>query len=183
MENSETTISKRVFVGIKVTSEIASACKKLQHEIARLPVRMVRPSNIHLTLLPPWKMEDQALTEKRLEQVVPFVKSFKLQLEHIRCWPPHRQSRLVCIECLPNEDLLFLRKRLFEVFQIEDDPRPFIPHITIARFNKKEGKRHYRIDKAIRLPMQVHSVQLFEVLPTGGDYQILTSLFLRKGDR
>jgi hypothetical protein len=43
----------RVFVGLKIAPEIATELAQLAAVLEKLPVRLVKPADIHLTLVPP----------------------------------------------------------------------------------------------------------------------------------
>jgi 2'-5' RNA ligase len=46
------------FVGIKVAPDIAEELARLVEPLEHLPVRLVAPADIHLTLVPPWNETD-----------------------------------------------------------------------------------------------------------------------------
>ncbi len=174
-------VTKRVFLGIKMTEDVVTRCKTIQRALRDLPVRFVAPENIHLTLVPPWNMEDQALVEEKLAIVASQIHHFPLNLVHLTTWPMDRRRypRLVWIECTPIKALCLLRNALLESFSKETLERDFLPHITIARFNRKQTRQHYVVEQAVCLSMQVESFQLFEVPKAGGAYQILKTFFIR----
>lgn len=170
--------SQRVFVGIKVSNEIAEACAKLQAEFGDLPARLIPPEDIHLTLLPPWKMTDQSFVEDALRQAIRSIKRFTLKFKHLAYGPDNMHPRLIWIECEASDELVKLEKEILKAFGKTEDG-PFFPHVTIARLADKDmdviGLRP--IERPLALSMPVESIELF-ASPQGGEtgYRALISL-------
>ncbi len=168
----------RVFVGIKVTGQIAEACAKLQTKFAGLPTRLIVPQDIHLTLLPPWQMTDQYLTENLLRQALHSAKNFVLKLKKLTYGPNKARPRLAWIECDAPEGLIKLKKSLLETFKMTERA-PFFPHITIARFSNKDRNliKHLPLKQPLALSMPVESVELFASIHQDGiGYRVLASI-------
>lgn len=168
---------QRVFVGIKVTDEIAKACVKLQADLADLPARFIPPEDIHLTLLPPWEMEDQSLVEEKLRQAVQPVKRFVLRLKRLAYGPDNARPRLAWIECEASGELIKLKRSIFKAFGMAENVS-FLPHITIARFSNKNGDliKLRSIDRPLDLSMPAESVELFASKLGGATgYRVLAS--------
>src|SRR3989344_154674 len=108
--------SQRVFVGIKVSPEIAEACLKLQAELGNFPARFIPIEDIHLTLLPPWEMTDQELVENMLRHALKPIKRFTLKFQHLLLGPDSMRPKLIWIECEASEELIKLKKSLLTAF-------------------------------------------------------------------
>lgn len=170
-------ISKFVFVGIKATKEIIDACEDIQKSVADLPVRFVSSKDIHLTLLPPWKITDQNAVEEKLKETLFGVKKFTLEFKRLACISDNRRPRfIIWIEGIPSEELIALRKKLSDSFGVKDE-KNFTPHMTIAKSEEKTDTNNFAIltEKSLSLFMQVESVELFASPRDGSGYQIIAS--------
>ncbi len=174
---------QRVFIGIKMSEEIADACVKLQADLADLPARFIPPEDIHLTLVPPWDESDIRFAEYTLQTTLFPAKCFTLELQRLSYGPDPMRPWLAWIECAASAELVALKKELMKAFGARDSV-PFTPHVTIARFSEKDAEvlTHRPIDRSVRLSMRVDSVQFFSSPGKGGEgYTVLASLPLCEG--
>lgn len=170
--------SKRVFVGIKVSDEIAECCVKLQVGLVDLPARFIPPDDIHLTLLPPWEMTDEDSVLEQLRVALCHTKRCTLKLQRLSYGPNSMRPRLLWIECAPVSEIILLKKELSKAFAVHDRV-PFVPHVTIARFKKEDRDKlvHRPVERSVRLRMPVDSVELFQSPHRGGSgYTVLASV-------
>jgi 2'-5' RNA ligase len=169
---------QRVFVGIKVSDQIAKACMRTQAELAGMPVRCIPKNDLHLTLVPPWQMADQPIVEEKLRKAVEKTRQFKLTLDRFSLYPNAGRPRLAWITCFPSQALLALKKSLQLEFE-RDEHEKFIPHITLARFSNTKIRSLFPrpIDQAVNLSMSVQSVELFaSPSQNGHGYAVLASV-------
>ncbi|MBI2098505.1 MAG: RNA 2',3'-cyclic phosphodiesterase [Candidatus Wildermuthbacteria bacterium] len=169
--------SRRVYVGIKVTDEIAEACVKLQSDMADLPAKFIPPEDIHVTLLAPWDMVSQSFVEERLRKALRGMKRFTLKFERLAYGPSKMHPRLAWIQCTPSSETNALKKSLLAAFKTKESV-PFVPHMTIARFTAKDEEKltHRPIEKPLAWSMSVESVELFSSPHKGGaGYKVLSS--------
>ncbi len=170
--------SKRVFVGIKMSDEIAEALVALQADLADLPARFIPPEDIHLTLLPPREMTDEDYVLERLREALHHTKRFTLELLRLSYGPNNMHPWLLWVECAAVPEIILLKKELSRAFGIAD-PVSFLPHVTIARFKKEDQEKltHAHVLRPLRLSMPVESVELFQSPREGGaGYTVLESL-------
>ncbi len=171
-------MSQRVFVGISMPQEITEECMNIQAELSDLSVLFIPPTDLHLTLLPPWEMINQSLIEEKIRIALRHTKRFSLHLEHLVFGPNTMKPRFIWILCSASAELIQLKKALLLAFHISDHI-PFIPHLTLARLSQEDGKRlkHQPIKQPLKLSMPVTSVELFESPHQGGaGYKILASI-------
>ncbi len=165
----------RVFVGIDLDEDTARQCAGLQAWLPDLPGRRVQPQDMHITLVPPWNVQDLEPVEERLAAVARQTKPFPLALRRLAYGPTRQRPRLAWIECEPVEELRKLRDALADAFQVEDR-RDFRPHITIARFRKEHWKslKAHPIERQLSVQTEVTSITLFESVHRGDTtYRIL----------
>ena len=171
----------RVFVGLKMAPEVAGALARIGHELARFDVREVAADDIHLTLVPPWNEASPSGAAERLRLVAERLGTFTLAIQHVQYGPDRRRPRLLWADCLASAQLMALRQALLDTFG-QTDPRPFHPHVTLARI-RRHGRaiaRKYPIERRLSLTQQVESVELFQSPPPGqAGYRVLASGRLR----
>jgi 2'-5' RNA ligase len=186
--------SKRVFVGIKMTDDVAGECTNLRSRVGEVQGSWVSLHDVHLTLIPPWRTTDIGIVIQRIEDSVRVAHSFYLELHKLTYGPSARNKRYLWIECSSSSELTALRSSLIEALQGTDGIAPndnehggalgahstrrFLPHVTIARL--KGVDEHRRNAGNISIPlfikMPVSSVQLFESLQEGSvKYAVLHS--------
>lgn len=179
---NQSDLSKRVFVGIKAADEISDECVKLQAGLSNLPARLIRPADMHLTLLPPWQMKDQQLVERQVRRALRGIESFTLEFTLLSFGPDNIRPRLVWITGRATNEIVRLKQALDEAFGHEPTSS-FLPHITIARFAQKDRWQlvDQTIEQSISLKMPVRSIELFEsVKSNGNSYRVLTSVPISK---
>lgn len=181
MPQSETALDEhrpaRVFVGLKVAPGIAVELAQIAGELARLPIRPVPPTDIHLTLVPPWNEESipDAITKLRL--VASTCSAFPLKIQRVGYGPEPRRPRLLWADCEVSDELIALRAALLDAYGDRDE-RPFRPHLTLARIrgNGAAIARKHPMDREVALIQQVASIELFRSPPPGeSGYRVLAS--------
>lgn len=186
MTTNEQQITERIFVGIKVSPEIASVLSDMQKELQGLPVRLVRPQNMHVTVVPPWGSRDWKMDAEKIRSALlnADVRS-QMAFDRVSYGPTARYSRLVWASGPASQDLFGLKKVLANALDLAIDRPNFVPHVTIARFAEEDRKAFllHPFDRKLAISMPVHTVELLLSPRAGGDYQILESfpLFERDG--
>ena len=147
----------RIFVGLKTSPGISALCLELQK---RLPpeVRLVHPEDLHLTLLPPWEVEESELEliKTKLENVAHKTHPFEIVLEGVEFRP---DAGVIWIRCQASPELVQLKEKLSEAFYQKEE-RGFLPHITLA---KVRGTQTFTpLQTSVSGTMTVNSIQLFE---------------------
>lgn len=184
MTTSEQQTTERIFVGIKASPEIARVLTDIQKELQGLPVRLVRPQNMHVTLVPPWESRDWRTDAEKIRSVIVCADArSQVTFDRVSYGPTARHPRLVWASGPASQDLFDLKKVLTNALELTIDHPDFIPHVTIARFAEEDRKvfLSHPLDRKLAISMPVHTVELFLSPRGGGDYQILESFpLLRK---
>jgi len=170
----------RVFVGLKIASEIANQLAQYVTALEESSVRSIAPADIHLTLVPPWNEISIPDAIEKLGRVTGRFGPFWLLFRHVGYGPQPRRPRLLWADCGVSDEIAALRTALLEIFGRLDE-RPFQPHVTLARLrtNGLAIARKHPIDRALSLIQRIESIELFQSPPPGGSgYQILASLRL-----
>ncbi len=168
----------RIFVGIKVTSDIAEELAKLVQPLEGLPVRLIPAADLHLTLVPPWNEADISAAIEKLREAICGLRGFTLTFKRIAYGPTRRRPRLLWAECAPAEDALQIQALLLATFG-QSQQRPFRPHVTLARMHKigcTIASKH-PFDQTLLLSQRVESIELFRS-PRKGErgYVVLDSV-------
>jgi len=172
-------MKKRVFVGIPVSKSLSSFIYDfIKRNKGSLPsdARIIKPRNLHLTLVPPWYEEnlDSFLLnfEKKLKSMQ--IQPFKIQFTKIFPGPVKTNPRLIWIEGKPKPELLNLKSFVEGIIEKRDvEKREFIPHITIARFKSKNSCQFK--EEKIKFEETIKSFCIFEsrLSPKGANYKVL----------
>jgi 2'-5' RNA ligase len=171
----------RVFVGIKLSPEIAEPLAQLALPLERFAARLVQASNLHVTLVPPWNEDHLPETVEKLRQAVQDFPGFSLAFERIRYGPDPRRPRMLWAVCHAGAEISELKTLLLQVFQ-RTEQRPFLPHVTLARIPKygTAVARKNPLDRELAFIQRVDAVQLFRSPEPGSvGYEVLASATLR----
>jgi 2'-5' RNA ligase len=170
----------RVFVGIKVAPEIAGQLVQLLGDLHEPSVRPVAPSDMHLTLVPPWREASIPEAIEKLRLVAGGFAASRLTFRHIGYGPQPRFPRLIWVDCTARDEIAALHATLLQAYGQTDD-RPFHPHVTLARI-RGDGRRIARkhpIDQDFSLTQCIQTVELFRSpIPGETGYRILASVRL-----
>jgi len=174
------TLRRRVFVGLRIAPEIASKLAQIAAALEKLPVRLVKSADIHLTLVPPWNEASIADAIEKLGRVASRFGDFWLIFQHIGYGPQPRRPRLLWADCAATDEIAALRTALLQAYGRSDE-RPFQPHVTLARLRANGAAivRKHPIDRSLSFTQRVESLELFQSPPPGArGYQVLASLRL-----
>jgi len=178
---------KRVFVGLKLAEELEGAVLYLQSALNGIPARWIPPNDIHLTLVPPFETQDVYFARYKLRKALTGMHQFPLRFVRLNWGPNKERPHLIWVECAASQELIALKKKLLKMFEVNNvkEKVPFIPHMTLARLQKKDSERaaRRRIIRRTRFSMDVVSVELFESPHRGGTgYTVFSSVPLQPKD-
>jgi len=115
----------RVFVGLKIAQEIASELASIAAVLDKLPVRLVRPADIHLTLVPPpWNEASIADAAAKLGRAAAGFGAFRLIFQHVGYGPLPLRPRLLWVDCAASNEIAALHAALLQAYG-QTDERPF----------------------------------------------------------
>lgn len=132
-------MKKRVFIGIFASPELKRKIFDLKNKFKDLPVRWMRDENLHLTLLPPIYLDDKQIVEmlEKLKLLENKIGEFEIQFNRVSLGPTLRRPRLIWAEGEENQKLDGLKRQITQILDYHQDKRPFLPHLTLARFKPK----------------------------------------------
>lgn len=184
----------RIFIAINFPQEIKKELSLYQEKWPELPIRWVKPNNLHLTLTFLGYLSEENLLKviQVSKEIISHYNPFLISFKKIIYGPPKKvPPKMVWIEGKKCPELARLKKELEETLiksgiPFRSENREFKPHITLGRINQWEFKRiepeeRPRINEETNLNFKVRSIEIMESkLKRGGaEYIILESIPLR----
>ncbi|KPJ56560.1 hypothetical protein AMJ49_04595 [Parcubacteria bacterium DG_74_2] len=185
----------RIFVAINLPEGIKKGISSYQDKWPELPVRWVKPENLHITLAFLGYLPDEELMEvfKITKEVAKKHNPFSINLTKICYGPPKKMPpRMVWAEGEKSKGLAELQIDLENSLtgskvSFEPEKRAFKPHITFGRirrweFRQIEPDERPEVNEDISLIFDVNSIEVMESqLKRGGaEYTILESFNLKE---
>ena len=166
-----------------------------QSKWPNLPIRWIKPENLHLTLIFLGYLSDEELLEvlKITREVALRNQPFSINLIKVCYGPPKKMPpRMVWAEGKKSEELEKLQKDLenslfaASIKGLERETRPYTPHLTLGRirqweFRQIEPEERPEISEEMNLSFEVNSIEVMESqLKRGGaEYVVLESAPLK----
>lgn len=127
----------RIFLALPFSQQLYPETEALQTKFSNFPVRWLKNSNLHTTLVPPWEIAETQLEEliqKLYEIETP--RPFTVEFNRFSAGPNPKSPRLLWAtgKHSPSE-LLKLKSDLEHTVKYRPD-RGFTLHTTLARFNR-----------------------------------------------
>lgn len=174
-------MSHRLFVAVTLSSKLKDKIIEWEHSI-NVPVRWIIPENLHITLLPPWQESDVEKAKTSFQQNLHGIQSSSLVCRDISYGPDPLSPKLIWIACEPSDALRTIKSQLESIFASPRENRPYIPHITLARFPRRKWKKlqAHQLNIPFSWEEKIQSIQLIEseLLPGGAHYRIVETVEL-----
>ncbi len=171
----------RFFIALEITDQNRTQIRQIQQEVAQvLPeARLTNPEKLHLTLAFIGEQPD-SLKERLVETLAKATRDippFEITPGYINGFPSLHHPNVLWIGVKGDIDrLIVIQQRLEDELtdlKLPVDTRPFMPHITIAKFNSPEIS--HKIEDQLREimdrhldPIYIDSIKLFESIPDSG---------------
>src|ERR1035438_6636967 len=169
----------RLFIGLPVPESLAKALAHFAQGIHLPKTRWVPPENIHLTLIFLGEV-----AEDRLPCIVHALDGLEpqglfLRLTVLGAFP---RAGVLFADVEPNPKLLTLQSRVaarMAVCGFALDPRPYHPHITLARMRPpaRLARNPPTLPPAVQRSFPVEQINLYRshTTPTGAWYEVLAT--------
>lgn len=173
--------SRRIFIGIKINSDIQEKISDWRKSFKTLPVRWIRKEDLHITLVPPWIEKDIERVKEKLRNFGGKLARFRIETNKITYAPTDKKPSLIWAEIVPSPELNRLKKGIEDVLgRDKSSPFPvFRPHMTIARFENKNFKYFpvRKLDEKVSWKKIVEKITVFESPALGGSgYKIIRGI-------
>lgn len=170
--NSTSITSMRIFVGIPASSDFRANTCLWQESRRDMPFRFVDERDLHLTIIPPWEVDDIEVEKKKIQQLAE-LSACKLHIN--RVFPNASRGGRQTIWAISDEapvELRVLRVKAHDVFNREIEIRPFSPHVTLARTGQDVIFRKF--EDSVNWEFPINRVALFisHLTPDGSWYEI-----------
>jgi 2'-5' RNA ligase len=141
----------RVFCAVELPDEprsrVAERVRRLRAEFPEVRASWERPEKLHITLkflgdTEPARVEDLSRAAAR---AVASVEPFELTVDEPGSFPPHGNPRVLWLGIVDASGSLAFMQRELETecaaVSFPREPRPFKPHLTLARIRSPQGAR------------------------------------------
>ncbi len=169
---------KRIFIAIPASEGFKRQVMEFSHKNVLLPVRWLQPWNLHITLVPPFEVDEKAIKKlvSQLESVADF-EAFRVQFEEVSFGPDNDQPRLIWAKGKAPAELYQFKGGIEKTIDYTPDRTDFLMHVTLARFPVKNFDQQWenQLQHEIHWTMLVNKFVIMEAvqLPDGADYPIL----------
>lgn len=137
-----------------------------------MPFRFVDERDLHLTIIPPWEVDDIEVENKKIQRLA----GLSACTLHInRVVPNASRGGRQIIWATPDDipaELKLLRLKAHEVFNREVEARPFTPHITLARAGQDVIFKKFEDSMNWEFPIQRVALFISHLTPDGAWYEI-----------
>jgi 2'-5' RNA ligase len=188
----------RAFVSIHLASEpfdeVVRCIEALKSELADLPIKWIRPEQVHLTLAFLGSVDADSLPELKeaLERAAlhSFVKPFDLHLQGIGRFGHAGRGQVLWMGLEGELGQLSMLSSVVDAacapFTARRERRTFNPHVTIARceklpledFERVKGLLHRVFVRTMSWKVESFQLMRSHLKPTGAEYEILESFVL-----
>ncbi|MFW5781072.1 MAG: RNA 2',3'-cyclic phosphodiesterase [Bacteroidota bacterium] len=152
----------RTFIAVKIlpTPRLIKSIVEIREELAKEKIKWAETHNLHLTLrfLGDTNPETAAIISKSLEKIKSQVPPFSFIIKGTGVFPGTRAPRVLWMGIEEFEGLEFLKKHidpLMEARGLEQEDRPFKPHLTLGRI------KHLGDREKLKALLQKHA-QMFQ---------------------
>ncbi len=169
---------KRVFISIPIAIELQQHIADFQAYFKSLPVRWLKPENLHITLVPPLEVSDEKLAEiiAQLKQI-PRESPFPISFNNVSFGPDETQPHLIWARGEAPVEILQLKQNIEQAINYQPEHPHFTMHTTLARFPEHEFKKFpiQTLNETVHWKMLVNEFVIMQSIrqPGGSRYPIL----------
>jgi len=186
----------RVFIAINLPERVKTALSEYQNKWQKLPVRWIKPENLHITLVFIGDVEEGEIPkiEQAIGKVIVRHKSFPIILNKTLYSPYKKDAevpKMIWATGQLSKEFLDLKKELEEELAgkigFSPESREAVLHITLARIKEWEWRiiepdERPEIEEDVSLEIKAESIELMEsqLKRDGPEYAILQSFNFNK---
>ena len=130
-------MKQRVFIALTLSKKLQNKVESWKKNLQNLPVRWIKGKNLHITLIPPWYVEDPEKIIPLLKRVKD-IKHFKVEFKKVTFGPTKYKPRLVWANGQRKDEITHLKSELEKILGQKGEKREFLLHMTLARFKPQE---------------------------------------------
>ena len=172
-------MARRIFVAIGISEQLQNEIMAWEDGYRSWPVRWLQGKNLHVTLIPPWYVED---TRTVTDALSVFAKEkpcapFALHFTEVTFGPDPRRPRLIWASGETPPELSTFKSGIEQAFGQESERRDFKLHLTLARFREDDFPAFpiTTLDEKVVWEESIESFVLMEshLSRSGAEYEIL----------
>lgn len=171
---------RRIFIAFGISEALQGSIirwEKKYKKIAGGRVRWLAGKNLHITLIPPWYATDIEKVKSKIEKAIGAIRPFDIAFTTVACGPDARRPRLIWATGEAPQDALRLKEKLEKRLKQKGESRPWLAHLTIARFRPSADSAFALKDfhEEIHWKERVSALVLMEshLSPKGAEYEVL----------
>lgn len=174
----------RIFAGIKASVELSELICVWKKRWKKLPVRWIKPENLHITLTPPYYVENIEAAINNFSEIDTKLEPFDVSFHKICLGPDNYRPRLLWLVGKVNSEILRLKNEVEKKMKAKSQKRQFLLHLTIARINEKniDSVKSEFISWDVDQSERIKSFELMEshLSSVDADYIVLKSNLLKR---
>lgn len=167
----------RIFFGLKLEDEIntklAEYCENCKKRLKNQTIKWIIPSKFHITLhfLGNASQEQIMSLRQAVKPIAERFPEFQTTLAYIDLFPPKHSHIIAAYFKLSNElaELHYNLKQIISHLDMKVEERPYLPHLSLARFESKKTLNWQR--ENLNITAKFHGLVLFRSI--NGVYQEL----------
>ena len=168
----------RVFVALPVPTPLKKEIVQWQREHADMPVRFMKNSTLHITVVPPWYTDNLRALKQTLHAMEK-PKKVTLTFSEIAFGPTQKNPRLIWITGLKSRHLQETQSKFEHVFGVTPEKRLLIPHITIVRFNHVKNPNFFQKSKIYwKCTIKTFCLMESHLMRSGAQYRTIQTYHL-----
>lgn len=169
-------------MAIPISDRLQKEISAWEKNLPALPLRYLVGRNLHITLIPPWYVDDIGKCDGLVKKTSRFGR-FNIKFNTVSFGPNIYQPRLIWATGNAPPEIIGLRDALSDIFDQPKETRPFRLHLTIARFNPIDFPTFpiKKLKENVLWEEEVNSVVVMEshLSRQGADYEIIAKAPLR----
>lgn len=173
---------RRIFIAIPISDNLQQKVINWEGDLTKIPMRFLRGKDLHVTLVPPWYVNDTKDAEDTFKKEVAKHGRFTIAFDEISFGPNIYQPQLIWAKGRAPKDLTDLCNDLFRGFG-KNNNRPFVLHLTLARFHPEDFSTFSikKIGDKVAWVEEVNSIVMMEshLSKDGASYEIISKALLR----
>lgn len=173
-------MKRRVFIALPISVQLQKKIAIFEKDWQHLPVRFLEGKNLHITLIPPWYVDDVNEVINLLKSNKNLVDPFKIAFEEITFGPDFKKPRLIWAQGVTPQEIIFLKTQLKKILKKKREMRNFLLHLTLARFKPQDFSSFpvKTLKEKVSWQEQIRSFVLMEshLTRTGASYEVLLEI-------
>ncbi len=167
----------RIFVGLQLPKSFHTHLASWRMQHADWPVRWTRTTDLHLTMVPPWEVDNVQSVINSFYTLNGFFKQQTIQFNQIHFIHPEA-PKMLWVEGPSTSELIDMKQRLHSVFERPTEEQAFRPHVTLARCWPDQVSSIQHTQDAVDWNVTFDSLVLYESTRDhfGSRYKLLATI-------